>query len=59
MPVKKLLSISKYVSLVDIKSDTIIKKTMIKNKMKKIIIIGGGGHAGIIYDCIKEQKSLI
>ncbi len=23
---------------------------------KKIIIIGGGGHAGIIYDCIKEQK---
>lgn len=23
---------------------------------KKIIIIGGGGHAGIIYDCIKLQK---
>ena len=23
---------------------------------KKIIIIGGGGHAGIIYDCIREQK---
>ena len=23
---------------------------------KKIIILGGGGHAGIIYDCIKAQK---
>ena len=22
----------------------------------KIIIIGGGGHAGIICDCIREQK---
>ena len=23
---------------------------------KKIIILGGGGHAGIIYDCIRAQK---
>ena len=26
--------------------------------MKKIIIIGGGGHAGIAFDCIISQKSM-